>query len=50
VQRGLDQARHALVIDRARRARADIVVQAGNTPLDESRASLAGNERLRAKD
>jgi hypothetical protein len=41
VQRGLDQVRHAFVVDRARLARAHAVVQAGNAPLDEPRAPLA---------
>lgn len=41
VQRGLDQVRHAFVVDRARLPWAHVVVQAGNAPLDEPRAPFA---------
>lgn len=41
VQRGIDQVRHALVIDRSRLARAHVVVQARDTSFDEPRAPLA---------
>jgi len=41
VQRGLDQMRHALVVDHARLARANVVVQTGDAPLDEPSAPLA---------
>jgi hypothetical protein len=41
LQRGRDQLRHALVVDRARLARANIVVEAGDAPLDEARSPLA---------
>ncbi len=41
VQRRPDQLGHALVIDRARLAWADIVVEAGNAALNEARAPLA---------
>ncbi len=41
VQRGLDQLRHAFVVDRARLAGAHVVVQTGDASLDESSAPLA---------
>ena len=47
VQRGLDQVRHALIVDRARRARANVFVQASDTPLDEARPPPA--HRLRGR-
>lgn len=40
VQRGLDQMRNAFVIDRAWFARAHVVVQASNAPIDKPRAPL----------
>jgi len=41
VQRGLDQLRHALIVDRAGLAGANIVVQPSQASLDEPRAPLA---------
>jgi hypothetical protein len=40
VQRRSDQLGHALVVDRARLAWADIVVEGGNAALDEARTLL----------
>ena len=41
VKRRLDQLRHAFIVDRARLARANIVIEAGDAPLDEPLAPLA---------
>ncbi len=41
VQRGLDQLRHAFVVNRTRLARAHVVVQARDATFDEARAPLA---------
>ncbi len=41
MQGGLDQLRHAFVVDGSRLARAHVVVQAGNAAIDKARSPLA---------
>jgi hypothetical protein len=41
MQRGVDQLRDPLIVDSARRAGANVIVQTGDAPLDKTRAPLS---------